>query len=197
MQFCGSVGRAVASNTRGPRFRSFIHCQLYRKDETKEKEDGNDPFLQVHNYLADERLLSLPLVCSHGRFVLIFTWQSIFPRCGLLSSRLPLYPHLTTTFPDMGIIDWLVDSPAIGHSSLLYIIHRTAKVIWIPYRANKFGQNLYSHIMWQDFVAYFDTTVVNLIKHFTIVIYDSRVVIYTRKMFIRLATGVVVKISLK
>ena len=51
--------------------------------------------------------------------------------------------------------------------------------------------------MWQDFAAYFDTTVVNLIKHFTIVIYDSRVVIYTRKMFIRLATGVVVKISLK
>ena len=30
---------------------------------------------------------------------------------------------------------------------------------------------------------------VNPIKHFTLVNYDSRVIIYERKMFIRLATG--------
>ena len=53
---CGSVGRAVASNNRGPRFKSshwqkFIYilniCLLstvYWKDENKEKEAGNGPF---------------------------------------------------------------------------------------------------------------------------------------------------------
>ena len=48
---CGSVGRAVASNSRGPRFESShrekfilnIYCQLYLKDENKEKEAGNGP----------------------------------------------------------------------------------------------------------------------------------------------------------
>ena len=42
---CGSVGRAVASNSRGPRFKSSyrqnfilnIYCQLHWKDENKEK----------------------------------------------------------------------------------------------------------------------------------------------------------------
>ena len=46
---CGSVGRAVASDTRGPwsesshwqlLYRSFNYCQLYWKDENKEKEAG-------------------------------------------------------------------------------------------------------------------------------------------------------------
>ena len=50
---CGSVGRAVASNTKGRRFKSshwqnlyltFAYCQLNRKDENKEKETGNGPF---------------------------------------------------------------------------------------------------------------------------------------------------------
>ena len=49
---CGSVGRAVASNSRGPLFVSShrqkyilnINCQLYWKDENKEKEAGNGPF---------------------------------------------------------------------------------------------------------------------------------------------------------
>ena len=48
----GSVGRAVASDSRGPRFESShqqkfisnIYCQLYWKDENKEKEAGNCPF---------------------------------------------------------------------------------------------------------------------------------------------------------
>ena len=68
---CGSVGRAVASNTRGPLFESshrqkFIYllniCFLstvYWKDENKEKEARNGPFKKkhlldcvIHNQLA-------------------------------------------------------------------------------------------------------------------------------------------------
>ena len=53
---CGSVGRAVASETRGPqsvRIQSsanfyigdlFVYCQLYWKDGNKDKEAGNGPF---------------------------------------------------------------------------------------------------------------------------------------------------------
>ena len=48
---CGSVGRAVASDSKGPRFDSNhrqhfklnIYCQLYRKDKNKQKEAGNGP----------------------------------------------------------------------------------------------------------------------------------------------------------
>ena len=52
---CGSVGRAVASNTREPRFephhrQNFIYqiiYQLYkRKDENNEKKAGNGPSLK-------------------------------------------------------------------------------------------------------------------------------------------------------
>ena len=51
---CGSVGRAVASDSRGQRFESSlgqkfilnIYCQLYWKDENKEKEAENGPFLK-------------------------------------------------------------------------------------------------------------------------------------------------------
>ena len=47
----GSVGRAVASNTRDPRFesrhrQSFIYQLYIRKDENKEKEAGNGPSLK-------------------------------------------------------------------------------------------------------------------------------------------------------
>ena len=48
----GSVGRAVASNSRGPRFESShwqkfilnIYCQLYWKDKNKGEEARNGPF---------------------------------------------------------------------------------------------------------------------------------------------------------
>ena len=49
----GSVGREVASNSRGLQFESsqrqnlywtFIYCQLFWKDENKEKEAENGPF---------------------------------------------------------------------------------------------------------------------------------------------------------
>ena len=50
----GSIGRAVASNSRGPQFESShrqkfllnIYCKLYWKDENKEKEAGNGPFFK-------------------------------------------------------------------------------------------------------------------------------------------------------
>ena len=53
---CGSVGRAFASNSRGPRFEPShwkklywtIQCQLYWKDENKEKEAENGPFKKKH-----------------------------------------------------------------------------------------------------------------------------------------------------
>ena len=49
---CGSVGRADASDTRGLRFESshwqtfilYVYCQMYWKDENKEKEAKNGPF---------------------------------------------------------------------------------------------------------------------------------------------------------
>ena len=63
----GSVGRAVASNTRGPRF-EFSHWQkiilnicvqsiVYWKDENKEKEAGNGPFFlkkTLSNWSSDK-----------------------------------------------------------------------------------------------------------------------------------------------
>ena len=50
---CGAVGRAVASDTRGPRFESshrqlllniYLLLTVCRKDKNKEKEAGNGPF---------------------------------------------------------------------------------------------------------------------------------------------------------
>ena len=52
---CGAIGRAVASNTRGPGFESshrqlllniYLLLTVCRKDENKEKEAGNGPFLK-------------------------------------------------------------------------------------------------------------------------------------------------------
>ena len=49
------IGRAVASDTRGPRFElckllygTFVYCQLHRKDENqRKKEAGNGPFKKL------------------------------------------------------------------------------------------------------------------------------------------------------
>ena len=52
---CGAVGRAVASDTRGPGFESshrqlllniYLLLTVCRKDENKEKEARNGPFLK-------------------------------------------------------------------------------------------------------------------------------------------------------
>ena len=55
----GSVGRAVAANFRGQRFESShwqkiilnIYCHPYRKDENKDKEAGNGPFIIKKLYI--------------------------------------------------------------------------------------------------------------------------------------------------
>ena len=63
---CGSVGRVVAFDTRGLRFKSshrqnfnciLIICLLstvYRKDENKEKEAGNGPFFKKNKQIKQE-----------------------------------------------------------------------------------------------------------------------------------------------
>ena len=55
----GSVGRAVAPDSRGPRLESSHRKKiilniysLYWKDENKEKEAGNGPFLKKHLVLG-------------------------------------------------------------------------------------------------------------------------------------------------
>ena len=55
---CGSVGRAVASNSTGSQFESShrqktilnIYCQLYRKEENKEKEAWRAHFLKKNQF---------------------------------------------------------------------------------------------------------------------------------------------------
>ena len=59
---CASVGRAVASDTRDPRFKSrhrqiVIHKLYSRKDENKEREAGNGPSLKKP--LSDRTLNTL------------------------------------------------------------------------------------------------------------------------------------------
>ena len=57
---CNSVGKAVASNSRGPQFESShqktfilnIYCQLYWKDENKVKEVGHGPFFKKINCIS-------------------------------------------------------------------------------------------------------------------------------------------------
>ena len=63
----GSVGRAVASDSRGPLFESSywqkfilnIYCQLYWKDENKEKEAGNSPFKKTQKQSHGKSTLNL------------------------------------------------------------------------------------------------------------------------------------------
>ena len=77
---CGSVGRTVASDTRGLRFESshqqiywaFVYCQLcIEKTKIKKKEAGNGPFLKSLNlatFLSDFSeipLLELSLSCDN------------------------------------------------------------------------------------------------------------------------------------
>ena len=57
---CGSVGRAVASNSRGLQFESSIwqklmlniYCQVSWKDENKEKEEANGPLKKYYHDLS-------------------------------------------------------------------------------------------------------------------------------------------------
>ena len=76
---CGSVGRAVASNTRGPRFESshrqkklyiywtFVYCQLCIEKTKKEKEAGNGPFLKKLRCGKDKNIMRTSLA-QNGSF---------------------------------------------------------------------------------------------------------------------------------
>ena len=76
---CGSVGRAVASNSRGPLFESSdrqkfmlnIYCQPYWKDKNKENEAGNGPFFKnITNIVTD--------VYTHVRSITLGPHQPFF-----------------------------------------------------------------------------------------------------------------------
>ena len=62
---CGSVCRAVAFNSRGLQFESShrqkfildIYCQMYLKDEYKDKEAGNGPFKKHLSWHPNNELM--------------------------------------------------------------------------------------------------------------------------------------------
>ena len=57
---CGSVGKAVGTDSWGPQFKSshreqfilHIYCKLYWKDKNKEKEAGNGPFKKSWSFTS-------------------------------------------------------------------------------------------------------------------------------------------------
>ena len=74
---CGAVGRAVASDTRGPRFESshrqlllniYLLLTVCRKDKNKEKEAGNGPFKKKHFFGRNLGLESLLLCLYNSNF---------------------------------------------------------------------------------------------------------------------------------
>ena len=84
---CGTVGRAVASNIRGPRFESS-HRQLLlnidllltvcRKYKNKEKEAGNGPFLKnkkIFNCATNLEITEFLKWAIHGLFLFIFVFS--------------------------------------------------------------------------------------------------------------------------
>ena len=85
---CGSVGRTIACNTRGPRFesshrqllqRTFVYCQLYWKTKIKKKEARNGPFKK--QYVENLTLKVADLfthTCSTSRPLELYAKQSEF-----------------------------------------------------------------------------------------------------------------------
>ena len=80
---CGSVGRAVDSDSKGPWFESShqqkfilkIYCQLYWKDENKEKEAGNGPFLKklrLRNSKLGSNISAIVMLLSCSLVVVLF-----------------------------------------------------------------------------------------------------------------------------
>ena len=79
---CGSVGKAVASNTSGPQIQSshreifywtFVYCQLYWIDKNKEKEAGNGP-LKKQIELLGIRIKMFWSSFLHCLISVIFGW---------------------------------------------------------------------------------------------------------------------------
>ena len=88
---CASVGRAVTYNTRGPRSESshrqklywtFVYCELYWKDENKEKETGNGPFLKKNNLERQQfffTILECVVNCARNDAWSLFHWTACWP----------------------------------------------------------------------------------------------------------------------
>ena len=86
---CGSVGRVVASYSRGPWFKSIhqpkfilnVYYQLYWKDKNKEKEAGNGTLFLIKKYVEVE-LLNFKKECNWTcpRFFSQFWPAEIFTR---------------------------------------------------------------------------------------------------------------------
>ena len=57
-------------------YRTFVHCQLHRKDENKEKEAGNDPFKKVLSSLFNGHvtysLIVLHLILGNDLNMILF-----------------------------------------------------------------------------------------------------------------------------
>ena len=75
-------GRAVASNCRDPHFESshrqkfilnIVYCQLYWKDENKEKEAENDRFLKMNEIVAHVGQFGVIQTKRRGTFYNRFT----------------------------------------------------------------------------------------------------------------------------
>ena len=110
---CGSVGRAVASNTRGPRFESshrqnFIFilniCLLstvFWKDENKEKEAGCGPFKKKIMFTSawDLKITQFP-VFTLGNKLLLATLRS--PRFSKLCAIVAIHHPQLGSLEDRG-----------------------------------------------------------------------------------------------
>ena len=102
---CGSVGRAVASDTRGPRYESshrqkiiyIEHLFTFKwvlKDENKEKEAGNGPsnltykWRRVDGSISSDSYLALFCGQSYKQFTIVIYNSRLVPDLKI--------PHITT-----------------------------------------------------------------------------------------------------
>ena len=93
---CGSVGRAVASDTRDPRFesshqRNFIYQLYNRIDKNKEKEAGNGPSLKKVAQKSSNIIFLQPIIVCLSVWVfffLIFLFSSASPCCSATAACL-------------------------------------------------------------------------------------------------------------
>ena len=92
---CGSVGRAVTSDIRGPRFESshqqtfirhlFVYWQLYWKDENKEKEARNGPFFKIKMSWGWSNFKNSEII--HSDLIKLVTWLAASNHTVLFHNR--------------------------------------------------------------------------------------------------------------
>ena len=90
---CGSVGRAAASNTRGPPFESsqwtFIYCRLYWKDATKGKIGRDCPILKRSSFWREKNCLRIASLRLAKPIQSSFKWAIL----GLIFVYFRLFKH--------------------------------------------------------------------------------------------------------